>query len=395
MQPLDGVKVVDFTQYLSGPYCTMQLADQGADVIKIERPEGGDDSRLMAPMVAGESYPSAMPNRNKRSVAINLKDQRGRDVIRELISEADIVTESFRPGVMKRFGLDYESLKEINPNLIYCSVTGFGQTGPNSHRAGFDIIAQGMAGFLRMTGPEGGEPAKFGIAVTDLTAGITAANAILAAYIHRLRGGEGQYIDVSLLDAGIALTVWEAGAWFGAGQEPTPQGSRHRYNAPYQAFKTSDGYVTIGANNQRLWERLCADVLNKPDLLERTEYATSLSRAERSEELADELQAILATQDTDFWVTKLDEAGIPGGPVLTYSEALRQDQVQAREMVVEIDHPKMGRMSALGQPAKMSETPQTIRRPAPLLGEHTTDVIAELGFTPDEIEQLGVDGVIA
>lgn len=395
MQPLEGVKVIDFSQYLSGPYCTMQLADQGADVIKIERPQGGDDSRVMAPFVEGESYPSAMPNRNKRSVTIDLKNQRGRELIHTMVAQADIVVESFRPGVMERLELDYAALKEHNPDLIYCSVTGYGQTGPNSHRAGFDIIAQGMAGFLRMTGPEGGEPAKFGVAVTDLTAGLTAANAILAAYIHRLRGGGGQYIDVSLLDAGLALTVWEAGAWFGAGLEPTPQGSRHRYNAPYQAFKTSDGYVTIGANNQRLWERLCQDVLENDALATRQEYDTPLARAEHSAQLADELQETLITRPTEHWVSRLDAAGVPGGPVLSYGDALQQEQVKARDMVVEIDHPKIGRMFALGPPAKMSQTPQTVRRPAPMLGEHTHEVLSEFGLSGDDVEKLEAGGAIA
>jgi crotonobetainyl-CoA:carnitine CoA-transferase CaiB-like acyl-CoA transferase len=371
MQPLSGVTVVDFTRYLSGPYCTMILADYGANVIKIERPGTGDESRHMAPFVNGESYPSAMPNRNKRSLALDLSGEAGRAVARDLVAKADVVVENFRPGVMGRLGLDYAAAKALNPAVVYCSVTGFGQTGPESHRAGFDIIAQGMTGFLRMTGEPGGEPAKFGIAVNDLVAGMTAATAVLAAYIRRLREGGGQYIDVALVDAGLALTVWEAGAWWGNGEEPQPEGTRHRLNAPYQAFRTQDGYVTIGANNDRLWQRFCDEVIERPDLRDRPEYKDHRDRPRHVEQLTKELQEILSTRPTAHWVAALDRAGVAGGPVLTYSEALAQAQVAARDMVVDLTHPIIGPMHALGVPAKMSETPGSVRAPAPLLGQHS------------------------
>jgi crotonobetainyl-CoA:carnitine CoA-transferase CaiB-like acyl-CoA transferase len=394
MQPLGGVTVVDFSRYLSGPYCTMVLGDHGADVLKIEHPDGGDDSRDMAPFVGGESYPSAMVNRNKRSLALDLKSDAGRQVALRLTARADVVVENFRPGVMRRLGLDHDAVRAVNPDAIYCSITGFGQTGPDSHRAGFDIIAQGMSGFLRMTGEPGGEPVKVGVAINDLTAGQTAATAILAAYVHRLRGGGGQYIDVSLLDAGLALTVWEAGSWFGAGREPAPEGTRHRHNAPYQAFRTADGHVTIGANNDRLWERLCRDVLQRPDLLERPEYADARSRPEHVDELAAELQEMLQTAPTATWVKALDDAGIPGGPVLTYGQALEQPQVLAREMVVEMHHPAMGTIRGLGMPAKMSGTPATIRRPAPLLGQHSREILSEAGYDDAAISRLLADKVV-
>lgn len=391
MQPLSGVTVVDFTRYLSGPYCTMILGDQGADVIKIERPGTGDESRHMAPFVNGESYPSAMPNRNKRSVALDLSGDEGRAVARDLIARADVVVENFRPGVMGRLGLDYTAAKELNPEVVYCSVTGFGQTGPESHRPGFDIIAQGMTGFLRMTGEPGGEPAKFGVAVNDLVAGMTAATAVLAAYIRRLREGGGQYIDVALVDAGLALTVWEAGAWWGNGEEPRPEGTRHRLNAPYQAFRTQDGYVTVGANNDRLWRRFCDEVIERPDLRDRPEYR---DRPRHVEQLAEELQEILVTRPTAYWVEALDRAGVAGGPVLTYSEALAQAQVAAREMIVDVTHPVIGPMHALGMPAKMSRTPASIRTPAPLLGQHTREVLRELGRTDTEIDALVAGGIV-
>ncbi|GJF07595.1 CaiB/BaiF CoA transferase family protein [Pseudonocardia sp. D17] len=394
LQPLTDVVVVDFTRYLSGPYCTMILADYGADVVKIERPGTGDESRHMAPFVNGESYPSAMPNRNKRSLALDLSREEGRAVARDLVARADVVVENFRPGVMARLGLDYAAARALNPDVVYCSVTGFGQTGPESHRAGFDIIAQGMTGFLRMTGEPGGEPAKFGVAVNDLVAGMTAATAVLAAYIRRLREGGGQYIDVALVDAGLALTVWEAGAWWGNGEEPRPEGSRHRLNAPYQAFRTQDGYVTVGANNDRLWQRLCDDVLERPDLRDRPEYKDVRDRPRHVDQLTAELQEILSTRPTAHWVAALDRAGVPGGPVLTYSEALAQAQVAAREMVLDVTHPVIGPMHALGVPAKMSETPASVRTPAPLLGQHSREVLRGLGRTDAEIDALVADGVV-
>ena len=395
MQPLAGVTVVDFSRYLSGPYCTMMLGDYGADVIKLEHPAHGDDSREMAPFVGGESYPSAMVNRNKRSLALDLKSEPGRTVALGLLARADVVVENFRPGVMGRLGLDYDAVHAVNPGAVYCSITGFGQTGPDRHRPGFDIIAQGMTGFLRMTGAPGGEPAKFGVAVNDLTAALVAASAIMAGYIRRLREGGGQYIDVSLVDAGLALTVWEAGAWFGAGREPQPEGSRHRYNAPYQAFRTADGYVTIGANNDRLWERLCREVLNRPDLLQRPEYRDARSRPAHADQLADELQQVLRTAPTADWVAALDAAGVPGGPVLTYGQALAQPQVRAREMVLDIDHPAIGAMHVLGMPAKLSETPGGVRRPAPLLGQHSREILRETGYDDAQIDGWIADGIVS
>lgn len=393
MQPLHDVTVVDFTRYLSGPYATMILGDYGADVIKVETMGTGDESRHMAPFVNGESYASAMPNRNKRSIALDLKSAEGARVARDLIARADVVVENFRPGVTTRLGIDYEQAHALNSEVIYCSVTGFGQTGPESSRAGFDIIAQGMAGFLRLTGQPGGEPAKFGVAITDLVAGMTSAQAVLAAYIRRLREGGGQYIDVALVDAGLALTVWEAGSWFGAAKEPVAEGTRHRLNAPYQAFRTSDGYVTVGANNDRLWQRFCTEVIDRPDLLDRAEYI-GRSRPEHVALLEKELQEVLECEDTAHWVAALDRAGVPGGPVLTYSEAVAQAQVTARDMVVELEHPVMGTMRVLGVPAKLSATPASIRRPAPLLGEHTREVLRELGRTESEVDSYLADGVV-
>jgi crotonobetainyl-CoA:carnitine CoA-transferase CaiB-like acyl-CoA transferase len=386
--PLDGFKVLDLTRFLSGPYCTMVLADMGADVVKVENFPEGDDSRRLDPKINGESYPAAMPNRNKRSLAVNLKEDRGRELFLRLAGKSDLVIENFRPGVTARLGIDYQAVRAVNPKIIYCSITGFGQTGPYRDRPGFDIIAQGVTGFMRMTGAPSGEPAKVGIAISDIAAGATAAQAILAAEIHRMKSGEGQYIDISLVDAGLAWTVWEAGAYFGSGELPEPMGSRHRRSAPYQSFRTSDGYVTIGANNQRLWRRLCTDVLERPEWLEDPRYAEGASRLANVDELARDIEEIVCRRPTGYWVERLDAAGVPGGPVLRYDETLRNEQVLAREMIVELEHPKIGPMRGLGIPAKMSETPFSIRSPAPWLGQHTSEILRASGFAEEEIADL-------
>lgn len=394
MLPLDGFKVLDLTRFLSGPYCTMVLADMGADVIKVERFPDGDDSRRLAPKINDESYPSAMPNRNKRSLAIDLKSDEGKRAFLELCAQADCVIENFRPGVTAKLGIDYGAVKEVKPDIIYCSISGFGQTGPYRLRAGFDIIAQGVSGLMRMTGQPDGEPAKVGIAVNDIAAGATAIYSILGAHIARTKSGEGQYIDISLVDAGLAWTIWEAGAYFGAGEVAGPTGTRHRRSTPYQAYKTSDGYVTVGANNQRLWERLCEKVLDRPDWLEDERYATLPARMENIDELERDINAIVGQRDTEHWVAKLDEAGVPGGPVLRYDETLANKQVLARDMVVEIDHPKIGPMKTLGVAPKMSGTPLTVRTPAPWLGQHTEEVLREAGYSDARIAEMFDGGVV-
>jgi crotonobetainyl-CoA:carnitine CoA-transferase CaiB-like acyl-CoA transferase len=394
VQPLASVVVVDFTQYLAGPYCTMLLGDLGADVVKVEPPGRGDESRAMGPFVDGQSYPALMPNRNKRSIALDLKSAAGREIAAELIGRADVVVENFRPGVAARLGIDYAAARSNNPEVIYCSITGFGGTGPHRNRPGFDIIAQGMSGFLHMTGTPGGGPARVGIAINDLVAGMTAANAVLAAYITRLRSGQGQFIDVSLLEAGLALTVWEAGAYFGSGELPGPTGTRHRRLAPYQAFRTADGAITVGANNQRLWQRFCRDVLRLPNLESDPRYADNASRVEHVDQLEAEIEDVLRHNVTAHWVKALDAAGVPGGPVLTYQEALEQEQVVARGAVIELPHPVLGSVRQLAPAARMSVTPPTAQHAAPLLGQHSREVLTWLGQTDEQISDLEAAGVI-
>jgi crotonobetainyl-CoA:carnitine CoA-transferase CaiB-like acyl-CoA transferase len=394
MRPLDGFRVLDLTRFLSGPYCTMVLAELGADVIKIEQPVTGDDSRRMAPKVNGESYPFAMPNRSKRSVSLDLKSERGRTLFLELADTADLVIENFRPGVVQRLGIDYEAVKARKPDILYCSISGFGQTGPYRDRPGFDIMAQGIVGFLRMTGEPGGKPAKIGIAINDIAAGATAVYSILAAEMSRRQVGEGQYIDISLVDAGLAWTVWESGAYFADGEVPQATGTRHRRSTPYQAYRTSDGYVTIGANNDRLWTRLVTEVLDRPGWLEDPRFLTLPDRMLNIDELEREIEVITTTRTTDEWIDLLDKAGVVGGPVLTYDETLRDPHVVARDMIVDVEHPIIGPMKTIGPPAKFSDLDFTVRGPAPWLGQHTTEVLREAGLDDAEIKDLHAQGVL-
>ena len=394
MLPLQTMRVLDLTRFLSGPFCTMILGDMGADVIKIERFPGGDETRVQGPWVNGESYCFAMVNRNKRSVGLDVASDRGRELLLDLAASADVVVENFRPGVTQRLGIDYEAVRARRGDTIYCSITGFGQDGPYRNRPGFDIIAQGLVGFLRMTGTPGDGPAKFGIAINDVVAGGTGVQAILAAYIHRLTTGEGQYIDLSLVESGLALTVWEAAAYFGSGEIPEPNGTRHRRNAPYQAFRTSDGYVTIGGNTEPMWRLLCSQVLEAPALLDDPRYADKHHRLEHVAELEADVERITTTRTTEEWVARLDAAGLPGGPVLTYDQTLANEHILARGMVQEMEHPVMGTIKTLSPPAKLSATPLQLRLPAPAVGEHTVAVLSELGMAPAQIDDLIAGGTI-
>jgi crotonobetainyl-CoA:carnitine CoA-transferase CaiB-like acyl-CoA transferase len=391
--PLTGFKVLDLTRFLSGPYCTMVLAELGADVIKVEQPGTGDDSRRLAPKVNGESYPFAMPNRSKRSVSVDLKDARGRAAFLRMARDCDLVIENFRPGVVKRLGIGYEAVRDVRPDVLYCSISGFGQTGPYRDRPGFDIMAQGATGLMRMTGQPGGRPAKMGIAVTDLAAGATAIYSILAAELVRRHTGQGQYMDISLVDAALAWTVWESGAYFGDGEIPAQTGTRHRRSTPYQAYRTADGYVTIGANNDRLWKRLVLDVFERPEWLDDPRFVTLGDRMAAIDELEREIEAITRTKPTADWIEVLQAAGVPGGPVFTYDEALDDPHVTARDMIAEVRHPVIGPMRTIAPPTKFSDLPYEVRGPAPWLGQHTTEVLRETGYNDEEIERLYADGV--
>jgi len=392
--PLEGVKVLDFTAIMAGPYCTLMLADMGAEVTKIEAFPEGDGSRRFDPKVNGESYCFAVLNRNKRSLALNVKSTRGKEVFMKLAREADIIVENYRPGVTRNLGIDYPAIQAVNPDIIYASISGFGQTGPYSRKGGFDIIAQGMSGIMSMTGEPGGRPAKVGIAMNDIAAGTTALYSILGAYIKRLKTGEGVYLETSLLEAGMAWTFWEFGAYFGGGEVPIATGTRHRRSTPYQAYRTQDAYVTVGANNEKLWTAFCAEVLERPGLIEDARFRTRVARLKNIDALQDEIEEVLATQPTEHWLKKLDAAGVPGGPVFNYVQAFDNEHSRARNMVAEIDHPKIGRMKILGNPVKASAELARSRTPAPWLGQHSAEVLKGLGYDDGQIASLFTGGVV-
>jgi crotonobetainyl-CoA:carnitine CoA-transferase CaiB-like acyl-CoA transferase len=392
--PLAGVRVLDLTSVMAGPYCTMVLGDMGAEVVKVENFPEGDASRRFDPKVNGESYCFAVLNRNKKSIGLNMKDPRGKEAFMKLAAKADIITENFRPGVTRKLGVDYDTISKFNAAVIYASMSGFGQTGPYGTKGGFDIVAQGMSGIMMMTGYPGGRPAKVGIAMNDIASGVTALYGILGAYIQRLRTGKGQYLETSLLEAGLAWTHWESGAYFGSGELPTATGTRHRRSTPYQAYKTKDGYVTVGGNNNKLWTAFCTSVCGKPEWLTDPRFNPLAERLKNVDELEREIEAVFTKQPTAHWVEKLDAAGVPGGPVYTYDQILADPHVKARNMVVEMDHPKIGRMKSLGIPIKSSGELLAIRQPAPWLGQHTDELLRDIGYGAAEIASLHADGVL-
>ena len=393
--PLEGVKVLDLTQIMAGPYCAMTLGDMGADVVKVEKPNGGDDARRMGPpFIEGESAAFLGINRNKRSIVADMRTDGGREIVQELARRSDILIQNFRPGSLERMGLGYEQVREINPAIIYCTISGFGATGPYARRGGFDLVAQGMSGLMSVTGHPGAPPTKIGAPVCDLNAGMFATIGILTAYVNRLRTGTGQHVDTSLLEGGIAYTFWESAMYFATGEPPGPMGSAHRLTAPYQAFETADGYINVGAANQANWERLCA-AIGRDDLASDPRFARPRDRMENLGALVSTLEETFARETTGHWLTALEAAGVPAGPIYTLDEVYADPQVRARDMVVETEHPTAGRVRNIGIPVKLSETPGAFRRPAPALGEHTDEVLRELGVSDERISKLRASGAVA
>jgi crotonobetainyl-CoA:carnitine CoA-transferase CaiB-like acyl-CoA transferase len=391
---LDGMRILDASQIMAGPFCTMTLADMGAEVIKIEKINGGDDSRQMGPYVNGESTCFFQINRNKKSIALNLKAQEGKEIFYDLIKDFDIFVENFRPGVAKSLGIDYETVKKYNPSIIYCSISGYGQWGPNSHKGGFDLIAQGATGIMSMTGEPGKRPMKTGIAVYDIGAGLTATYSILAAYIYRQNTGKGQYVDVSLVECGLPWFTWEAAAYFANGTVPTATGWRHRVSAPYQAFETKNKYIMIGGANQRTWERFCTEVIGKPEWIEDPRFIDNTARKQNVEELEEMIESILKTNVLSFWLQKCEDAGVPAGPINNFEDALKDEHYLAREIIKEVSHPTIGKMKTIATPTKFSVTPTDIRTPSPLFGEHTNEVLFSIGYSNETLERLRQSGVI-
>jgi crotonobetainyl-CoA:carnitine CoA-transferase CaiB-like acyl-CoA transferase len=391
--PLAGMRVIDLAHVMAGPTCARMLADMGADVVKVEKADGGDDTRRMLPPdIKGEPAAYMMMNRNKRGIVLDLKKPAGREALKRLLKTADALIENYRHDTLDKLDLGYEDLKAINPGLIYCALSGFGRTGPFATQGGYDLIAQGMSGLMSITGEGPGRPpVKIGSPACDITAGIIGAMAVCAAYAHKLKTGEGQFVDTSLFEAGITLTYWQSAICLATGQSPGPMGSRHPLNGPYQAFETSDGYINVGASNQKMYPMLC-EVLGCPELGRDPRFITGRDRMGNLDELIDLLNARFRQRTTAQWLERLEAAGIPSGPVLSIGDMLKHPQTVARDMVVAVDHPIAGRVETIGVPAKFSVTPTEVSLPAPLFGQHTREVLTEAGFTSAEIEALFAEG---
>jgi crotonobetainyl-CoA:carnitine CoA-transferase CaiB-like acyl-CoA transferase len=380
---------------MAGPACGMMLADMGADVIKVEKVPGGDDSRHSAPRAAdGESAAFMMMNRNKRGIAVDLKNEDGRDVLRRLARDTDVLIENYRKGTMEKFGLGYQELSTLNPGLIYCEISGFGRTGPYSDRGGFDLVAQGMSGLMSITGEGPGRPpVKCGAPLTDITAGILGAMGVLGVYINRLQTGKGQRVDTSLFEGGIVHTFWHSAIAFATGKAPVAMGSAHPLYGPYQAFATADGWITVGAANQNNWLKLI-HVLNADHLQDDPRFADNVARMDNLAVLQEALDPLFRARTSVEWLRDLEAAGVPAGPILDITQMHADPQARARDMVAEAPHTRLGRMLTVGHPVKYSDTPAGIERGAPLYGEHTREVLEEHGYSTSDIESLIRTGAV-
>ncbi len=392
---LEGIKVLDLSRVLAGPYCTMLLGDMGASVIKVERPGKGDDTRQFGPpFKEGESAYFMSVNRNKLSITLNLKNPRGQELAMEMACKSDVVVENFRPGKVADLGLDYESIARRNPTIVYCSISGFGQDGPYASRPGYDLIVQGMSGLMSFTGEMGGDPLKVGVAISDIFSGMTAYQGILLALLAREKTGKGQYVDISMLDSTMSLLTYQGGRFFATGTPPVPLGNAHPTIAPYETFRTSDGFVNIAVGNDALWLKFC-DAIGRTDLTGMDSFKTNALRVEHHGELTTILNEIIAKQTTREWVDILRDRGVPCGAINTLADVADDPQVEHRQMVITMDHPKCESVSMTGIPIKLSETPGSLRYPPPVLGEHTEYILKEwLDYTDSQIDEFRHEGII-
>ena len=391
---LGGLKVIELSHIMAAPTCGQLLADMGADVVKVERLPAGDDTRRFGKSVDGDSAAFSMMNRNKRGLALNLKTDSGRAALRRLIEQADVFIENYRMGAMEHYGIGWEEMHEANPRLIYCSISGFGRTGPYAERGGFDLITQAMSGIMSITGEGPGRPpVKVGAPITDITAGMLAAMGICGAVIQRTRTGEGQYVDTSLYEAGIAHTFWQTAIYAATGEVPQAMGSAHPLSAPYQAFKTSDTWVIVGAANQNTWLKF-VEAIGAPELADDPRFDQTVDRMENLDALVETLNGILSQRTTAEWLEVLEAAGVPAGPVYDVAEMANDPHTKARGMIPRVPAATGGEFAAIGHPVKYSAALTDISRGAPLNGEHTAEVLAEYGFSADEIAGLQADGAL-
>jgi formyl-CoA transferase len=394
--PLTGIRVLEVGNYMAGPFCAMQLADLGADVIKVESPAaGGDEVRRTGPFLepGRESSNFVRLNRNKRSLALDLKTAAGKEIFRELARRCDAVVENLRPGTMAELDLDYERLSQLNPQLVYVAASGWGQSGPYSQLAGLDIVAQGMSGLMSITGEPGGDPVKVGVPVTDLVCALYGALACVSALRARERDGQGQLIDVSLFESGVSLAVWEAGRHFATGEIPRPLGSAHQTSAPYQAIRAADGWFTVGATSPRNWAAFC-NVLGRPEWIADERFADNDRRHRRRAELVEMIEQVTSHMPVEHWLSRLQAAGVPSGAIQDYGQVFRDPHLDARDFFWEAPHSTLGSVRQLGSPMRFSRSPVQRRVAGPRLGEHSAEVLAELGRSAAEIDELSRRGVV-
>ena len=392
--PLSGVRVIDLTRVLAGPFCTMSLGDMGAEVIKIEEPGKGDDTRGWPPFVHGEATYFLSVNRNKKSLTLDLKAPDGQEILRRLLAGADVVVENFRPGTMERLGFGYEVLRRANPRLIYCSISGFGESGPEAHRPGYDLIVQGESGVMDITGFPDGPPVKVGNSIGDLVAGMAAAQGVTLALLSRSQTGKGQKVEIGMLDVMASLLTYQAGLYWNGGGRPARRGNEHPSIVPYEVFKAQDVYITLGVANNSLWDRTCR-ALDRPDLIKDPRFDTEANRVTNRKVLVPLLNEILGARPADEWLARLDKAGVPAGRIKSVAEVCESAHLRARGMMVSLPHPKAGAITVMGVPLRLHDTPGRAQAAPPLLGQHTDEVLTKLLRMPRaRVEKLRAAGVV-
>ena len=391
--PLAGVKVLDISRVVAGPYCTMLLGDLGAEIIKVEMPGKGDETRAWGPpFVEGESTYYLSINRNKKSITVDMKSEKGREILLKLAAECDVIIENFLPGTVERLGVDYESVRKVKPDMIYCSISGFGQDGPFKSFPAFDLMMQGIGGLMSLTGEEDGNPVRIGVALIDLGAAMYAALGILSALLVKKESGQGQYVDVSLLDTEVSWLTYVAAAYLANGQMPKRMGTAHPSIVPYQAYKAKDKYFILAVGNDAIWQRFCKGM--NFDFANDSKYATNVMRVKHRDELNTILNETFVQKDVAEWLKIFEEAKVPCGPVNDISEVVNHPQVNHRDMIVEMEHPKAGKVKVLGSPIKLSLTPPEYKLHPPLLGEHAEEILKSLGYSENEILAFREEGVI-
>jgi CoA:oxalate CoA-transferase len=392
--PLEGLVILDMTRFLSGPFCTMLLGDMGASVIKVEPPEIGDDTRAWAPFIGGQGSYYLSANRNKRSLCVDTRKEEGNRVLRRMVGKADIFVENFKPGLMDRLGLDFKSLIDLNPRLIYCSISGFGQTGPYRDRPGYDQILQGMSGLMSITGTEESGPVRVGLAIGDILTALFATYGILGALYARERTRKGQWVTTSILEATVGILTMQAGKYFATGQSPGPAGNHHPVISPYGAYQTKDKPMNIAVGTENMWKNFC-QVIGSPELEKDERFQKNNDRVKNRPQLNQLIEKGLVSKTQEEWVEALNQAGIPCGPIYTIDQVFKDPQVLHQKMVLEVDHPKAGKIPMTGLPVQLSETPPQVFLPPPLLGEHSGEVLQELGFSPEEARHLFVEKIVS